>query len=475
MFRWKHAILLVILLLVCLRLINLDITARFTQDESSDLLRMEQYWKTKKITLVGPISTDNTKVFGSLTYYMLMPFAALLKFDPVGPAYGTAFWGLLTAIILIFIVKKVNKTLLPFAVILIMVWYPLLESSRWAWNPHLIPFWVAAGLLLLHTKYPSLWQYLLAGMCFGLTIHHHYIALFTTLVFCLIYGYRLVRGGNKKAALLLVAGYVLSLLPFIIFDLRHPPGLFIGKYLMSGAIPHVDTSATIIGIISRLFRSVYIAGLTVTRLPFFAVVSLALTSLTALFDARSKRKYLWLLIPVMVQLLPGLILTNYETRYFLPAVGFYLFWLIQPRNGRPLVVQKALLSTLIVGSLLTLPNQITRPEVQPSIRVIREVTDTIAKLNQQQPIKNPNITTTNSPDGDLLALKYRDVLTLKNVTMKASSEYDVSENLFVISTADISAVRIDKSVPLQIFKNAKLKGTYPTKKSNWVLYWLGYE
>lgn len=109
-FQAKNILLLslFVIMVVFTRFYNLDITARFTQDESSDLVRMHQYWTEKKISLVGPISSDNSKVFSSLTYYMVMPFAATTGFEPIGPVYGTAFWGSITAFLLIWIVLKAH-------------------------------------------------------------------------------------------------------------------------------------------------------------------------------------------------------------------------------------------------------------------------------------------------------------------------------------------------------------------------------
>src|SRR3990172_3773838 len=99
----------VVLALAFSRFWNLDKTARFIWDESSDLVNMHQIYVEKKLTLIGPISEDGSKVFGSLTYYMLLPFAVLGNFDPVAPAYGAAFWGVATDILLFYLGYKINK------------------------------------------------------------------------------------------------------------------------------------------------------------------------------------------------------------------------------------------------------------------------------------------------------------------------------------------------------------------------------
>lgn len=142
--------LLFLSLLIFTRFYNLDTTARFIWDESSDLVKMHQYFLERKVTLIGPISEDGTKIFGSLTYYMLIPFAAWGNFDPVSPAMGAAFWGCITALLLIYLAYIVNKKFLIPIVLLSLGWSPLLETSRWAWNPNFIPFWIILGIIFYH-------------------------------------------------------------------------------------------------------------------------------------------------------------------------------------------------------------------------------------------------------------------------------------------------------------------------------------
>ena len=96
-----------IFLIFFTRLYNLDGTARFTRDESSDLARMHEYYQNKQISLVGPISSEGDKVFSSLSYYMILPFAVLFNFTPVSPVYGMAFLGILTAGLLFLIARLI--------------------------------------------------------------------------------------------------------------------------------------------------------------------------------------------------------------------------------------------------------------------------------------------------------------------------------------------------------------------------------
>lgn len=57
------------------RFYSLEKTATFFWDQAYDLRQIELFYQEKRITLIGPISEENDKIYGSLTYYMLMPFA----------------------------------------------------------------------------------------------------------------------------------------------------------------------------------------------------------------------------------------------------------------------------------------------------------------------------------------------------------------------------------------------------------------
>ena len=150
------------------RFYNLSGTARFTQDESSDLARMHEYYQNKQISLVGPISSDRSKVFSSLGYYMLMPFTVAFDFIPVSPVYGMAFLGVLTAVFMLLISRSIDKKKTILVGVLITIWFPLVLVSRWAWNPHFVIFWASLALLTYqYRKRIGSLAYLIMGVAFG--------------------------------------------------------------------------------------------------------------------------------------------------------------------------------------------------------------------------------------------------------------------------------------------------------------------
>jgi hypothetical protein len=465
---WFIFIPIILFLLIFFRLYNLDQTARFTRDESSDLVRMHQYYQSKKITLVGPISSTNSKVFGSLTYYMLMPFAAIGNFEPVSPAYGAAFWGVLTAILIIIITRKINKSLVPYAIILSMLWYPLLETSRWAWNPHFVLFWIALGIWFYLRK--TTVSYFFAGFCLALAFHNHYIAIIATGVFVLLVSLLLFLKKNIKQPLSLIIGYLLPFSAFVIFDLRHPPGLFFNHYLAQGNISNTQAT-TFPAAISTIFSNVNLFLNYVTQNQFLAIL-LGITIIAIfVFDIRKNKKALLFLVPVIAQIVAGAFLDTLQTRYLLPGLIFFFVWLIIPRTNFGSIASKVAFLILIVGSLFSVYPQLHHIEVQPDVATIAKVDKIIVNLVHTKHIKNANIAAVASPDADTFGLNIRDTLQIRDINFLATSQYDVSEQLLVLSTSDEKIVRNDKSFSMQQFKNAKLGGIYPVKDSSWKVYW----
>jgi len=469
---------------------------------------MHAYWGEKKITLVGPIAVDNSKIFGSLTYYMQMPFAVLYDFEPVGPAIGTAFWGVITVILLMLLslqiddeksnskelskknkrnewkifqqiknvlsrfkkIEKNNYELILFW-ILIVVWPPLLLTSRWAWNPHLIPFWIALALVIRQLRFKP--KYFFVGLCLGLTIHHHYLSVFAIGSFALYDFVKLIREKSFSHALLLGVGLFSAILPFVIFDLRHPPGLFFTKYLQAD-MPHLADSQSI-NILQNLSRNLT-AGLNeIVHLWWLQVLFVVGFVRLLWLDYKKNRQHLIYLLPVFAQILGCVIIDDFPQRYFLPAVVFLLVWLIQSRSKIAHTTANFLMVLMIISSFIQLPTVLSKPILSPPMRVTTQAQHAIVDLIKDNPeIKNYNIAALTARDLDSLGLKYRDLLSISGITFKAASEYDTTEHLFVVSDLDEEAVRKDQNVAMSYFKNEQLRGEYLLNEKPWRVFWFSY-
>lgn len=450
------------------RFYNLERTARFTQDEASDLVRMQELWQAKKITLVGPISNDNSKVFGSLTYYMLLPFTVAGEFHPVSPVWGAAFWGAITAGALLLVAWRVNRAWITWAALAVAIWNPLLVTSRWAWNPHLVLVWISLGLLTWQIKKP--WAMGLTGLLMGLAFHNHYLSILATGAWVGLMGLELLRHKKWWMAIWLGAGFIAAFVPFVVFDLRHPPGLFFAKYIFGGTPDVAHQTAELF--LNRV-ASNYLVVTEYLSAPLLKWLVALLIPVLAYLDRKKISRWLWL-APVLVQIVGSSILVTFVTRYFLPALPFFFVWLLLPREGASKVIARILLGLCIVGSVCMLRTNLTVAIAPPDIYSQNAASDIIKEKITMLNLKSPNIAALASPDSEPLSEKYRFLLQTKGIHLKAASEYDTSENLFVVSTSSLEVLRQDKAAPMNYFRHTQHVERIPIPESLWSVYWFHF-
>jgi len=451
-------------LLLFTRLYNLDRTTRFIWDESSDLVRLHQIYVNHKLTLIGPISEDNSKVFGSLAYYLSLPFAAFYHFDPLSPVLGTVVGGLITAVALVVAIKHVNArrsvTFWLTIGLILLGWFPLLQSSRaslWAWHVSYIPMWQVLGLLfyLRGTKISRL----LAGFCLGLTIHHHYLAIFASIAFCLAASITLIKQKNWRDIGWLFAGFTLALMPFVIFDLRHPPGLFLTKLLYAKPI---ETQLSMLSALSKLiylFRSL-LGFFTQNQIGalFLGIGVMALL----LWDAIKLRPALLWGAGWVGQLLGLIYISNdgVSIHYTLPAAVFFLVWLIIPRPRMGNYLAQGCLLILAITSLASLKSQLITKSWRTDIPLARAATTAIKNDIAAAQLQNVNLAVLASADNNVYGRRYRDVLLVEETRLRTKDEYQYSDHLFVITTSPEATIRSDPAYEMHFFRQGKLVQTW---------------
>lgn len=456
-----------IFLLIFTRFYNLDRTARFIWDESSDLVRMHQFYVEKIITLVGPINESGTRIYSSLIYYILLPFAILGKFDPVSPVWGTAFWGIITALLLIFLTKKLNPKLTILIAVLTLVWFPLVETSRWAWNPNLIPLWSTLGILFLFKKKPF---YFLSGFFFGLTVHQHYLSLFSVLGFFLIILVLSIRKKNLWRLLFWILGIILTIIPFIIFDLRHPPGLFFSRIIYASP---VEEPLSVLAIFSKAFVWIqymlkYYTQSTILSFALgFSILMLLIT------DIKSHSKGILFAIPWITQVVGLIYIYNPGPIYYyylLPSTIPFLVWIIIPRKNYSKALAYLLLAILLTGGFYSIVPKLTKTTWQTDIKSVKEINSFISKNIQDKTLKNVNIAVLESPDNNTYGRRYRDLLLLQNINLRTKDEYDLSDHLFVISTGSEKTVRTSPAFEMHNFRSGPLVDSLRIVYSDWKVY-----
>jgi len=440
---------------IFLRIYNIQYTSRFTRDESSNLVSIKNIYQNKKITLIGTMDESGIEVFSSFFLYLLLPFCVLFGFDPMSSVYGAVFYGISTYIFIALILKKVHWSYPLF--ILSMVFTPLLISSRWAWSPHLIPFLQALSLLILFSNLP--YKYIFIGILMGLTIHLHWYAVFTTLSIIPII---LLLDKKIKTFWQYSFGVFFTILPFILFDITHPPGLFITRMLYFSQpfikLNHAPFLLNLWQLTVGLFK--YFSGNQIV----FGYITLTFTLLITIFH-RTKNNF-WLL-PVAFQIIIlSLIRALYNDHYIMPTAIFYLFWLFKNQNHWSV---KSLIYLLIIFNFLNIPNILNSSDWSHNIQAQKQITDYISK--NQKDNSSYNLIVLGSPDGNTKGLRFKDLQKIKNTSPKNIEDYQNINTLYVISyQKDWTKLSQDPAYEIDNFRNLKPSDIVKIKNSDWFVY-----
>lgn len=450
--------------LIASRTINLNKTARFIWDESSDLVNIHEIYVDKKLTLIGPISEDGSKVFGSLTYYMYLPFAVAGNFDPISTAYGAAFWGIITGLLLLYLVYKVNKKLVWLFAPIIILWYPLVETGRWAWNPNLIPFWVILALIFYLGK--GNFSKFLSGLFVGLSVHHHYLAIFAAAGLGLVIIKDCLESKKWKSIFSYAGGVILALAPFVLFDLTHPPGLFLSRIL------YFNNLGPKIGFLDNLFSVVNGTFLYFVQIPLIAIIFAIIILFLILIDIKTRSKAIYFFLAFIVQLVGVAFASNFYPHYILAGIPFLVVYLIYPRKNYGAKITFATMFILLISSIITFPAQITKVIWESDISSTRFIANTIRQEITFSDLKNNNIAVLASPDTNTYGRRYRDLLLIKNTPLLNKGQYEISDHLFVVTTSNLETVREDPAYEIKDFKDGPLIKSWNVPGSDWKVFLL---
>ncbi len=449
------------LIAIFVRLYNINVTARFTRDESSDLVSIKRIIDEKDITLIGPMSEGVTGIFSSLTYYISLPFVYFSKSDPLGPVIATSFYGLITVILIWIFLKNQKIKWLPIFLLPVII-TPYVECSRWAWNPHFIPFWQILGLMALFSQIP--FHLILTGILFGLTIHQHWYSVFSCLgLVILIYQNR----QKFKDVFYYLIGLFISITPFIIFDITHPPGLFFSRMLYFSPISpnHFNLINILIKFIqtplqftSYLAYSNHLVGWIILLLSLFLI---------GLNIYQKKNSLNLFLTPVLLQFLGlSFISSPIANRYLIPCILFFILWLSKNINS---IISKLIIIIIIFSSIFSLPKIIFQNDWTNNITSLKQIT-TIIKNESVKNNNSFNLVVLQSPDGNTKGSRFRDLLKIQNINPLPPEDYETPKTLFVISYNAWDKVKDDPAYELSKFRKNEPDNLWHIDNSQWILY-----
>jgi len=217
------SIVIILLLAAFLRLYRINDYMAFLGDEGRDVLIVKRMIIDHQFTLLGPITSIGLMHLGPIYYYFMIPFLWVSGLHPVGPAIMVALFSVATVALLWQFGREFFDTKTGLIAALLYTFSPLvLTYSHSSWNPNILPFW---ALLLIYSLTKAVvkreyWWLFVTGACLGIVLQLHYVALVFILIITTILTY-IHFDLPKKYLLGAVAGCILLLSPFILFELRH--------------------------------------------------------------------------------------------------------------------------------------------------------------------------------------------------------------------------------------------------------------
>ncbi len=215
-------LLLILLLGAALRLYRIEQTFIFSGEVGHNLLAIKNAILTKQLPLIGPPTSHPWLSFGPLFYWIYGPVLVLSKFNPLSHAYFGVFISLGMIVANYYVVRRFFSSKVA-----------LLSSYLMAISPLFLSFTRGARFFFIVTLliYPFL--YYLLRICkgnrkyffhvsfvFGCMLSFHFSPLmllpFVVLSFIL---YKVTT--TKRTIFALLSGFLLSMLPFFLYDAMH--------------------------------------------------------------------------------------------------------------------------------------------------------------------------------------------------------------------------------------------------------------
>lgn len=213
------------------RLYHFEGFVGYLGDQGRDAIIIRRIATLEDFPGIGPSSSVGNVFLGPFFYYFSAPWLLLFNFNPIGPAYGVALTSIAAIPLAYFAMKKLSdKTTAMVFVFCMAVSYSMVSLTRFAWNPNLLPIssFFSVYFFIQARQKQKLWMYALVGVFISISIQFHYVALALGLPMGLYLAKDLVVRIRQhrivlylKQLLAMGTGFVLLLLPFILFDIRN--------------------------------------------------------------------------------------------------------------------------------------------------------------------------------------------------------------------------------------------------------------
>lgn len=225
---------------------------RFYYDQGRDAIIVNRMIRNHQPVLVGPTTGLAGILRGPAFYYLLIPGYLLGRGDPSIAAIWLQFINLIGLVILyVFTLRVFNLKTAILTLIFVATSFHFVSLSRWLSNPSAIFISVPIMLFSLHKiqkglqthlYYPILFLMLGLNLQFEIASEIWFIPIILVLIVT-----RIIPRPSTKTALVAILIFFVTLLPQIIFDLRHD------GIMRSGIIQHFASGESSFGYDHVLF------------------------------------------------------------------------------------------------------------------------------------------------------------------------------------------------------------------------------
>jgi 4-amino-4-deoxy-L-arabinose transferase-like glycosyltransferase len=421
-FLTKNWLIVFILLIAAFcRLYRISDYMEFLGDQGRDVVIVRDFLKNGNLFFIGPQTSIGNMYLGPFYYYLIAPALLFANFNPVGPAIFVALLGVATAY-LIYYVSKIwfNPKTAYIAAFLYALSPTAIKYANFSWNPNIMPFFALLFTYLMTEK-----RYLWACLAFVMCLNSHYLALLLLPIAFYIW----LKNSPKKfikETILAVFIFILSLIPQILFDLKHQ-----GQNIKALATFFTQRETTVnlkayksLPIIPSLFNQIntdLVAGKNIT---FGIIVSIILfLGIIYLLLKHRNQKLVYCVLWYLTGLIGlGLYKQHIYSHYFgflFPVVFILMAYFL---SKIPKLLTIILLIFLTILSLLQNP---FRWPPNSQLKTTTEIIDSILKNSGSQDFNFALLAKQNYDP------PYRYILSEKNAPVKLLQD-KITEQLFVV-------------------------------------------
>ena len=218
--RRNYLIILVCLSGVFFRFYKINTFTTFLGEQGRDMIIAKNILEGR-LTLLGPPTSISDVHFGPFYHYFNALFLYFFKLDPVGPAIGFALMSVLSIFLLFQIGKNLGNTVAGLISALLFTVSPLMvEYGRSMFNSHFITSFTIFSLwaISIFLKNQKTFWIFLSGLFAGISFQANFLSI--GIFFGLLLLLLTERIVLKKVAILFL-GFLLGILPYLVFELRH--------------------------------------------------------------------------------------------------------------------------------------------------------------------------------------------------------------------------------------------------------------